>query len=205
MYYFIRLCRTIAMYPKSDAEEALPAYQPLSTLPATGNFCYHEDDDEDNHYGHRPSGTSARPTSRDIFQELRRERVPTTVITTIPTAPSPAYLTLSRSSGYYHNGEMTQVGNPSSLPPGTFVIPLPAIPTRPSRSARRSAGLGVLAARLSGQTPLLPVVNSNALTGTEGSEPLPPSYLDVFGESNLQPSYQRMDGSQRIAHSATIV
>ncbi|KAF9144146.1 hypothetical protein BGX30_013684 [Mortierella sp. GBA39] len=206
LYYFIRLCRKIAMYPKSDAEEVLPAYQPPSTLPATGNFYYHEDDDEDNHYGHRPSRTGVRPASRDFFRALRRGRVPTTAITTtIPTAPVPAYSTLSRNSGYYHNGEMTQVGSSSTLPLGTFVIPLPAAPTRPPRSARRLTGLGLFASRLSGQAPLLPVVNSNATTATGASEPPPPSYSDVFGESSSQSSYRRMNGTQRIAHSAVIV
>ncbi|KAK3835906.1 MAG: hypothetical protein JOS17DRAFT_735446 [Linnemannia elongata] len=206
MYYFVRLCRTIAMFPKSDAEEVLPAYQPPSTLPATGNFCYHEGDDEESHFGHRPSRTGARPAPRDFFRELRRERVPTTAFTiTIPNAPVPTYSTLSRNSGYYHNGEMTQVGNSSTLPPGTFVIPLPAAPTRPPRSARRSAGLGFFASRLSGQAPLLPVVNSNAPTETRASEPPPPSYLDVVGESSSQPSYHWMNGSQRIAHTAVIV
>ncbi|KAK5822666.1 hypothetical protein F5H01DRAFT_336228 [Linnemannia elongata] len=205
MYYFIRLCRTIAMYPKSDAEELLPAYQPPSILLATGNFRYHEDDDEDNHYGNRPSRTGTRPGFGDFFRELRRDRVPaSTITTTIPTAPVPAYSTLSRNSGYYHNGEMTQVGSSSTLPPGTFVIPLPAAPTRPPRSARRSAGLGLFASRLSGQAPLL-LVNSNASTGTGASEPPPPSYSDVVGEPSSQPSYHQMSGSQRIAHSAVIV
>lgn len=206
MYYFIRLCRTIAMFPKSDAEEVLPAYQPPSTLPATGNFCYHEDDEEVNHYDHHPSRIGALSASRDFFRELRRERVPTTAITTtIPTVPVPAYSTLSRNLGYYHNGEMTQVGSSSTLPPGTFVIPLPAAPTRPPRSARHSAGLGFFSSRLSGQAPLLPVVNSNAPTETGASEPPPPSYSGVVGESSPQSSYHRMNGYQRIAHSAVIV
>lgn len=200
MYYFIRLCRTIARFPKSDAEEVLPAYQPPTTLPATGTICYHIDNDEENSNGHHSSRASIPSSSTDFFLELRRARVPTTTIATaIPNVPSPAYSTLSRSSGYYYNGEMTQVGSPSSLPPGTFVIPMPAVPTRPARPARRSAGIGTLVARLSRQTPLLSVVNSNAPAGTGGSEPPPPSYSDVFGESSSQPSYQR------IAPTATVV
>ncbi|KAG0202617.1 hypothetical protein BGX33_009569, partial [Mortierella sp. NVP41] len=47
IYYFIRLCRTIAMYPKDDTDEILPAYQPPSTLPATSSFCYQDYNDND--------------------------------------------------------------------------------------------------------------------------------------------------------------
>ncbi|KAF9909222.1 hypothetical protein EC991_008983 [Linnemannia zychae] len=208
LYYVVRLCRIIAMYPKNDADEELPAYQPPSILPSTGNFCYQEDD-EDDESGHRSGSVSRTPSSssssRGFCSGLRRERVPTISgpTTTIPTTPSPAYSRPSRNSGYYHNGEMTQIGNPSSLPLGTFVIPMPAAPTRPPRSLRRSAGLGALAARLSGQNSLLPIANNNTLTGGEASEPPPPSYSDVVGESRSQPVlFNRIAGAERISHPA---
>ncbi|KAK3847357.1 MAG: hypothetical protein J3R72DRAFT_431219 [Linnemannia gamsii] len=205
LYYFVRLCRIIAMYPKHDEEEVLPAYQPPSFLPATVNFCHQEYDNE--HLGRRSSRNSgSRPSTRNLFRDLRRERVPTTTVaTTIPTTPSPAYSSWSRNSGYYHNGEMTQVGGPSSLPPGTFVIPMPPAPARPPRSLHRSAGLGTLTARPSGQPLLLPVANNNTSTGA-GSEPPPPSYSEVVGESSSQPmSSNRMAGTERISHPTTIV
>jgi len=196
-YYLIRLCRAIAMYPKDDADEALPAYQPPSTLPAIESFYTEEDDNSTS--GRRPSISETESSFSDV-PESHLEQVPIST----PAQPSPAYLSLSRSSGYYYNGEMTQVGDPSLLPPGTFIIPLPA-PTRPATSPRRSTGLVTLARRLSGRASPVPATIINIPAETGPNEPPPPSYSDVVGESRFQPSFDQAAGSERITHAMEIV
>jgi hypothetical protein len=181
LYYVVRICRIIARYPKNDADEELPAYQPSSTFPSTGNFrCqeYGEDDEFGRHSGGVSRTLSSSSSSSGLFSDLRREHVPIAIAPAaiIPTTPSPAYSRPLRNSGNYHNGEMTQIGSLSSLPLGTLVIPMPAAPARPPRSFQRQ----------SGQTSLLPVANNSTSIGGEASEPPPPSYSDVVGEFSSQ-------------------
>ncbi|KAF9923800.1 hypothetical protein FBU30_006140 [Linnemannia zychae] len=118
LYYFVRLCRAIARFPKSDSEEALPAYRPPSIPPGTDGSYSHNENTYNNPSagGHNMSGNNALPSLTDEFHDLRREQVPVN----IPTLPSPVYSRPARDSGYYHHGEMTQIGDSSTTLSGTF-------------------------------------------------------------------------------------